>query len=264
MLWLAAEDKGFTTNEYATFKQWETKKETVRKGEKGNMIVFYDVMERENEKQKIEKIPFLKLSFVFNRSQLKSYEPSEIITDKPQPLFERIAQADTFINQTGARIKHDGGERAYYNRLSDDIHLPLPEIFTGTETQSSQESYYAVTLHELTHLSGHPKRLDRQFGKRFGDQDYAFEELVAEIGAAFLCAKLGITDAPRPDHAQYLSHWLQVLKDDKLAILTAASKASQACDYLGTMRESGAGLVQPVNDNKKLAKPKTMQLRLFD
>ncbi|WP_341769294.1 zincin-like metallopeptidase domain-containing protein, partial [Enterobacter hormaechei] len=112
------------------------------------------------------------------------------MTEPPTPLFERIEQADTFIKATGARIKHDGGDRAFYNRLSDDIHLPVPDVFKGSKTQTAQESYYATTLHELTHLSGHPKRLDRQFGKRFGDQDYAFEELVAEMGSAFLCAKL--------------------------------------------------------------------------
>lgn len=110
------------------------------------------------------------------------------------------------------------------------------------------------------HLSGNAKRLDRQFGKRFGDQDYAFEELVAEMGAAFLCAKLEITDAPRPDHAQYLANWLQVLKDDKRAILTAVSKASQACDYLATMRE----VAKPVaaNDNPLIV-DKRGQFRMF-
>ncbi len=91
-------------------------------------------------------------------------------------------------------------------------------------------------LHELTHLAGHETRCNRQFGKRFGDQAYAMEELVAELGAAFLCADLGISDATRADHAQYLDSWLRVLKADKKAIFTAASKASQAAEFLASFQ----------------------------
>lgn len=121
MLWMANEEKKFTTNEWATFKQWESNKESVQKGEKGNMIVFFDMLEKENDKQQIEKIPFLKVSYVFNRSQLKSYVPGEVVPEEPEPLFERIEQAETFVKNTGAVIRHDGGDRAYYNKLSDII-----------------------------------------------------------------------------------------------------------------------------------------------
>jgi antirestriction protein ArdC len=235
LLWQAADDKAFTTNEYATFKQWAYNKESVKKGEKGNVIIFYDTVERENDRHELEKIPFIKTSVVFNRCQLQSYKPSD--TEAPQqPLIERIEHVDKFAQNTGALIYNDGGNRAYYSRLTDEIHLPMVERFIGSPSQTALESYYATMLHELGHWSGNQKRLDRQFGKRFGDSAYAFEELVAELTSAFLCAKLEIADAPRPDHAQYVGSWLKVLKDDKKAILTAASKASQAADYLFNLR----------------------------
>ena len=250
LLWNAADEKGFTTNEYATFKQWSANKEVVKKGEKGNLIVFFDVMEKENDKKEIERIPFLKSSIVFNRSQLQSYTPPDPSELPPEPRdpFDRIHAVDSFISKVGAKISHDGGNRAYYSRVTDDIHLPKLRQFVGTPTQTPQESYYAVTMHELTHWSGHESRLNRKFGKRFGDQAYAFEELVAEMGSAFLCASLEITDAPRPNHASYLKSWLQVLKDDKRAILTAASKASEAMDYMFKLQDGVNDMGKPAND----------------
>lgn len=236
LLWHAADDKGFTTNEFATFNQWVQKKETIRKGEKGNTIIFYDLMEKENEKHEIEKVPFVKTAIVFNRSQLQSYNKEEITNEEKAPLFERIEHVDNFIKNTGARIKYDGGNRAYYSRLTDDIHMPYPDKFIGTPTQDAKEGFYSTMLHELGHWSGNEKRLNRQFGKRFGDKAYAFEELVAEMTSAFVCCRLDITDAPRQDHANYLGSWLEVLHSDNKAILTAASKASQAADYLASLQ----------------------------
>ena len=114
--------------------------------------------------------------------------------------------------------------------------MPQREAFRGTATSTAAEAYYSTKLHELTHWSGIESRCNRQFGKRFGDDAYAIEELVAELGAAFLCADLGIADAPRADHAQYLDSWLRVLKADKKAIFTAASKASQAAEFLASFQ----------------------------
>lgn len=229
MLWGAAEEKRFTTNEWATFKQWSYHKQTIRKGEKQNLIVFYDKMVKENDKGEEVQIPFLKASYVFNRCQLQGYkyvEPEE----RPM-LFNRINAADNFINNTKAII-HNTGDRAFYRRSSDEIYLPPDIMFTGSETQTPEEAYYATAFHELAHWTGSPTRLNRQFGKRFGDQDYAMEELVAEMSAAFTSVKNDITDAPRADHAQYLANWLSVLKQDNRAILTAASKAQEATDFL--------------------------------
>jgi antirestriction protein ArdC len=251
LLWGAAEEKGFTTNEWATFKQWSYAKQSIRKGEKQNLIVFYDKMVKENEKGEEQVIPFLKTSYVFNRCQLQGYkyiEPQE----KPM-LFNRINAADNFIKGTGAII-HNTGDRAFYRRTADEIYLPPEIMFTGSATQTPEEAYYSTGFHELGHWTGSPTRLNRQFGKRFGDQDYAVEELVAEISAAFTSCKLGITDAPREDHAQYLANWLTVLKNDNRAIVTAASKAQEATDYLFNLQQ----ITKPANDNRS---PVAAQLR---
>ena len=115
--------------------------------------------------------------------------------------------------------------------------MPERERFLGTDTSTPTEAYYGTLLHELTHWTGHKKRCEREFGKRFGDEAYAMEELVAELGSAFLCADIGISPQPRPDHAAYVDHWLKVLKADKKAIFTAASQASKAADFLASLRE---------------------------
>ena len=141
--------------------------------------------------------------------------------------MEPIEAAEAFVAATGANIVH-GGSRACYVPRTDNIHMPPRDMFFGTATSSAAEAYASTKLHELTHWTSAETRCNRQLGKRFGDDAYAMEELVAELGAAFLCADLGITDTPRADHAQYLDNWLRVLKADKKAIFTAASKASQA------------------------------------
>ena len=116
------------------------------------------------------------------------------------------------------------------------IVLPPREAFVGTPTISPAEAYYATAFHELTHWTGHESRCNRQLDRRFGDAAYAAEELVAELGAAFLCADVGVSPEPRADHAQYLGHWLGLLKADKRAIFTAASKASEAVAYLTALQ----------------------------
>ena len=121
---------------------------------------------------------------------------------------------------------------AFYSPVGDYIQLPDRERFVGTDTSTPEEAYYSTGLHELTHWSGAPSRLDRDKCKRHGDGAYAFEELVAELGAAFLCADLEVSNEPRPDHAQYLAHWLDILKADKKAIFRAAADAQRAAHFL--------------------------------
>ena len=116
--------------------------------------------------------------------------------------------------------------------------MPVPERFITTDTCTATEGYYSTLLHELTHWAGAEHRLNRKKGKRFGDENYATEELVAELGAAFLCAELEITTADKKDHSSYIAHWLQVLKDDKYCVLAAASEASRAVDYLQKLSPS--------------------------
>jgi antirestriction protein ArdC len=141
---------------------------------------------------------------------------------------------EAFVKATGVRIQ-EGVPEACYRRGLDFIQMPQSVWFIGSKTSTPTQAYYATLLHELTHWTGAPHRLDREFGKRFGDHAYAFEELVAELGAAFLCSAFRIANAPRPDHASYLAGWLSVLKDDPRAIFTASSKAQEAIEYLGSI-----------------------------
>ncbi len=144
--------------------------------------------------------------------------------------MQRIAVADRFFANTRADIRH-GGNHAYYATEADRVQMPPFEFFKDAE------SYCSTLAHELTHWTKHPSRLDRDFGRvKFGDTGYAREELVAEIGAAFLCCDLGITPEPRDDHAAYLDHWLKVLKADNRAIFQAASHAQRAVDYLHNLQ----------------------------
>jgi antirestriction protein ArdC len=136
------------------------------------------------------------------------------------------------IDATKADVRH-GGDRAYYNLAGDFVQTPPFEAFRDPE------SYYATLAHECTHWTRHPSRLEGDFGrKRFGDEGYAMEELVAELGSAFLCADLSLTPETRDDHAAYIASWLKVLKDDKRAIFTAAAHAQRAADFLGSLQPS--------------------------
>src|SRR5258706_10110953 len=138
---------------------------------------------------------------------------------------ERITRADAFFTNIGADVRH-GGNSAFYAPASDHIQMPPFQAFRDSV------SYYSTLAHEHTHWTATAGRCDRQLGKRFGDSAYAAEELIAELGAAFTCAHLGLSTQPRADHAAYISSWLKVLKADARAIFTAASKAQQATDWL--------------------------------
>src|SRR5665213_3483104 len=152
---------------------------------------------------------------------------------------ETNAQLEAFVSATKADIRH-GAFAACYRRQGDWIELPNPEMFVGTPTSSPTEAYFAVKLHELVHWSGAPHRLNRSFGVRFGDRAYAFEELIAELGAAFLCSAFRIVNEPRADHAAYISNWLDILDRDHKAIFTAASMAQKAVEYLTGLADSSS------------------------
>ncbi|MFM8751324.1 ArdC family protein [Rhabdaerophilum sp.] len=233
-LWAAAEARGFTTGLWGTYRQWQEKGAQVRKGEKSSLIVFFKelaVDETNPETGETERGRRLiaKASYVFNANQVDGFALPEAAA--PANPAEVLAEVEAYVAATGARVAF-GGEGAFCRPLTDTIHMPDRTRFVGSATSSATECLYATLLHELTHWTGIKTRCDREFGKRFGDDAYAMEELVAELGAAFLCADLGIANTPRPDHAAYISHWLTVLNADKKAIFTAASKAAQAVDYL--------------------------------
>jgi antirestriction protein ArdC len=217
-----------------TYKQADELGAHVRKGEQGSMVVYADRFtktETNDQPEEMEQeIPFMKAYTAFNVEQIDDL-PTHYYT-KPEPKGESLQvleSAERFFAATGATIRH-GGNMAYYAPGPDLIQLPPPEAFRDAE------GYAATKAHELTHWTAHPARLARVLGKRFGDNAYAAEELIAELGAAFLCADLGITPEPRDDHAAYLAHWL-VLRENKRAIFLAAAHVQRAVDYLHSLQQ---------------------------
>ena len=236
-LWAYAEEFGYSSGTWGTYKQWTEAGAQVRKGEKAAYVVFYKELEfaadPESGDAETATRLFARATPVFAAEQVDGYQVPVI--DLPATVITPIEHAEAFVAATGATI-HYGGSRAFYRPSTDSIQLPPREAFIGSPTSTAAESFYSTLLHELVHYSSHPSRCNRQIGKRFGDYAYAIEELIAELGAAFLCADLGITDEPRADHAQYLASWLAVLKADKKAIFTAASKASGAAAFLAAFQ----------------------------
>ena len=231
MLWAEAMDKGFAAPIWMTFKQALELKANVRKGEKGSLVVYASAIirtEQDDNGQDTEReIHFMKGYTVFNVEQIEGlpehYYGKPIVQNTQ---VERISQAEAFFQATGADIRYRG-DRAFYSNEGDYIQMPVIEAFRDAE------SFYATLAHESAHWTKHPSRLDRSFGrKQWGDEGYAREELVAELASAFLCADLGITPEVRDDHACYIANWLQVLKNDKRAIFSAAAHAQKAVDYL--------------------------------
>jgi antirestriction protein ArdC len=233
-LWLDARKKGFPTSHWASYRQWQSLGAQVRGGEHGSLVVFYKPLEPDEDRADAEDLAprFVLRSFrAFNAAQVDGWtaHPPE-----PLPAFELDRQTEAFVAATNARVRH-GFAKACYQIDLDDIEMPSPAWFTGTTTSSAAQSYHAVLLHELVHWSGASHRIGREFGKRFGDRTYAFEELIAELGAAFLCSALGLANEPRPDHAAYVASWLEVLERDHRAIFTAAARAQEAVEYLAQL-----------------------------
>ena len=230
-LWVESLEKNYPSGYWASYMQWQDLGAQVRKGERGATIIFYKRLDGGDPEQSLETKgrPFVaRASRVFNAAQVEGWTPPLPL---PMPEFEKNNQVEAFVAATGASVRH-GFSMAKYRRDLDDIEMPSPGWFIGTNTSTPLQSYCAILLHELTHWSGASHRLDREFGHRFGDKAYAFEELVAELGAAFLCSMLGIANEPRPDHAAYVSSWLEVLGKDSQAIFTAANRAQLAVEYL--------------------------------
>jgi antirestriction protein ArdC len=232
LLWGEMVDKGYENPLWMTYKQAEALGGHVRKGEHGSLVVYADTFSKTESDDKGEEheraIPFMKGYTVFNVAQIEGLPDHYTHPTAPRDHgrnVELIEEAEEFFANTGATFRH-GGSRAFYAPSADFIQLPPVEAFRDAE------SYAATKAHELVHWTGNAARMAREFGKRFGDHAYAFEELVAELGAAFLCADLAITPEVRDDHAAYLNHWLEVLKEDKRAIFTAASHAQRALDFL--------------------------------
>lgn len=228
ILWAIAEQKGYKSGTWATFKQWQELGAQVRKGEKSAHVVFWKFFDREElnnddgSTSKSGRIPMAKDYWIFNADQVDGYEKAE---ETPLSRADHIEHAEEFFGTLGI-VPSPGGNRAYYCPESDRVHMPAFEAF------KEPLFYYSVLSHESTHWTGAAHRLNRDLSGRFHTDSYAMEELVAELGAAFLCSELGLPTDPREDHAPYIASWLKVLKNDKRAIFTAAAKAQEAVDWM--------------------------------
>ncbi len=240
-LWSNSMRKHYDSSHWATYRQWQELDAQVQKGERGSTIIIYKpITNRDGEIIYSTEPPYkpkvlIRSANVFNANQVSGWEPPNASTEPIIDLTSKLNNADTFVSNSKATIT-TGGSQAYYNHKTDIINMPKRKLFTGTSSSTPTEGYYSTLLHELVHWTGFEKRCNRDLSGRFGKHAYAREELIAELGSAFLCAELGITKLPRTDHASYIKSWIKVLKEDVTAIFLAASKATTAVCYLNSLQ----------------------------
>lgn len=236
-LWSSQEQYGFPTPEWATYQQWQSIGAQVKSGEKASPSIFYKPLDpkstpssKEDAGQPNKSRPFIiKAAHVFNAAQVDGYTPAPL---SPVSDDAKHAASEHLISVSGAKISV-GGSKACYIPSRDEIHMPPQAAFINNQ------AYYGVAFHELSHWTAHKSRCARSLEGRFGSEAYAIEELIAELSAAFLSAEIRLTPEPRIDHARYISSWLKALKNDKRAIFTAATKASEAANFLKGLANSG-------------------------
>jgi len=230
ILWGAVVEHGFPGQSWLTFRQALALGGNVRKGERGTTVVYADRFVPDDEKRRAREtgedaqaIPFLKRFTVFNAAQCENLPEDIAIVAPPPPPGLIEPQVEALIEATGIDFRI-GGNRAFYVPALDYVQVPPPQAYF------EPINWHRTALHELGHATGHPSRLGRDMTGGFGTKKYAFEELVAEMNAAFCCASLGIVPTVR--HADYIGSWLEVLREDNRAIVRAASQASKAADWL--------------------------------
>lgn len=231
VLWAQSQCKGFTSAFWGTYQQWQELGGQVRRGEHGSPVVYWGTWESkytdgDDSEARSARHLFAKGYTVFNLDQVDGCRLPRKLEEPKLSHNERIARADRFFESLPGLQVRDGGNRAFYDPDSDAVHMP------GYDQFPEPKAYYSVLAHETTHWTSHDSRCHRQLGKRFGDEAYAMEELLAELGSAYAMAHLELELTPRVDHAQYVQSWLRVLRNDKCAIFTAASQAQKACDWL--------------------------------
>ena len=246
LLWSEAVARGFASSTWMTFKQSLELGGHIRKGESGTMVVYANKVtktETDDNGDDVEHtVPFLRAYTVFCVDQIDGlpeqyYKPAPVPVTPPA---KRIAHADAFFANTGATIRH-GGNKAYFAPALDLIHMPPFESFRDAE------SYTATLAHECVHWTAPAHRVNRDLSRYGKDRsERAREELVAELGACFLSADLGVMPElePRADHASYLASWLQVLSNDKRFIFSAAAHAQRAVTYLHGLQPKPAAVDQ--------------------
>ena len=248
VLWMTAQARGYASPYWMTYRQAEALGGQVRRSETCSHAVLYKTIDAKDaggddsatpSDEGMRKRRVLRAFAIFNADQIDGLPARYVVIAEPvEPLAESIhrPKLEEFFNRVPALVQHLG-HAAYYNHTRDEIVLPPVERF------ATYDGYFATRAHETAHWTGHEKRLDRSFGKRFGDHAYAFEELVADIASAILGAELGLPEAELDNHAAYLDHWVKVLKADKNAILTAASKADEAVEHIMGFGQAGANRI---------------------
>jgi antirestriction protein ArdC len=240
LLGMEAHCRGYTSNQWLTFRQAHQLGAHVRKGERASTIIYYEarMVEKEDadtvaDGDEAEKrfMPLLKIFSVFNLDQVDDL-PATHLTVTPDSDWDAEITAEQIIERSGAEIRNRGF-KAFYSPTNDLIYLPNKGSFADAA------SYYGTALHELCHWTGSTTRLGRKLGRRFGESAYAMEELIAELGAAFLSAHCRLDG--HLQHSSYVSSWLEVLQRDKRAVFVAAAQAQKAADYL----LERAGLINP-------------------
>ncbi|MEG8041731.1 zincin-like metallopeptidase domain-containing protein [Sphingomonas sp. LR59] len=234
LLWAAAGNADFPSGEWATYRQWVDAGAQVRKGERATVVLLWstlaavegDKSDGDDHREPGSQRVLARAVYVFNAAQVDGYTPGP----GALPLAARFTNAESFFAALPAKVSY-GSDDPFFDPVNDNVFLPAFGAFT------SAEAYYSVYAHELIHWTGAKARLDRDFSGRFASESYAMEELVAELGAAFTVGYLGLASTPRNDHASYIASWLSVLRADPRAIVTAASKAQAAADYLITLAE---------------------------
>lgn len=247
LLWASALEHGYTSGVWGTYKAWKQDDPVrhVRKGEKGTLVTLWKPTHRKatardvaegNAKRVGASVQglYLRDYTVFNSEQVEGY-----VAPAAGPKVDPIAEAERFFDAIGATILPD--PQAHYSPITDTIGLPPIDAFVDAG------AYYATSAHEHGHWTGHKSRLDRDLVNRFGSEAYAFEELVAELTAAFVGARLGIEPTVREDHASYVKNWIKVLKNDKKAIFTAGSLAQKATDFLAEQAGIANEAYDPTN-----------------
>ena len=232
-LWIAAEARGYSSGRWATYQQWQDRGCQVRKDEKSTSVAFWkDLKGSDTEDGDDEqRARFVARGYnVFNADQVDGFEALAIPV---LPESERIDAAEMFFARVPAKITH-GAEVPCFVPSFDEVRMVPFSRF------KSASAYYGVLAHELTHWSGAEERLNRDLSVRFGSEAYAMEELIAELGAAFIGGRLALPSEPRTDHAPYIASWLKALTNDSRAIFAAASKAQAAADYLASFESAAS------------------------
>jgi len=224
-LWAAALSQNYSSGYWATYKTWSAIGCQVRKGERGTAAIYYGSAEDKDDPDNSYR--FARTFRLFNAGQVDGWSEAHTSAKGASPL----ASAEAFFSNLDAKVETSPDGRAYYSPRTDTVYLPDASLFRDTEAGSADEAYVATKAHEIIHWTGASHRLDRLADYHTID-GRAFEELIAELGAALLCSDLSVSPQPRPDHAEYIRSWLQHLSDNPHAFCTAATKASQAISYL--------------------------------